>query len=372
MGTIVQRTIVVSAVNVRKGGTLTIQRDCLRYLSMLAKEGEYKVYALVHSKQLYDCEGIEYIEFPNTIKSWFKRLWCEYVTMNRVSKKIGPVYLWLSMHDTTPNVRAERRAVYCQTSFPFYDFSIKDFYFDYKIALFSILTRFVYRINVHKNNYLVVQQEWFRKGLSDLLSINKDKIIVAPPQRKIVKVDYSTIDSKIPMFFYPSTPDCHKNFETLCEAARLLEQKIGKNRFEVVITLSGDKNRYDHWLYRRWGNIDSINFVGFLNKETLYSYYSSTDCLVFPSKVETWGLPISEYMDVSSCPILLADLPYAHETACGNNPVAFFEPTDAEQLALLMEKVIEKDFSDFAPVNKIDKTKPYASDWADLFSILLN
>ena len=41
------KTIVVSAVNLRKGGTLTILRDCLGYLSSLARGGGYRVVALV-------------------------------------------------------------------------------------------------------------------------------------------------------------------------------------------------------------------------------------------------------------------------------------------------------------------------------------
>lgn len=106
------RTIVVSAVNIRKGGTLTILRNCLEYLSDLAQKGDYRIVALVHRKELAEYSGIEYIEMPDTIKSWSRRLWCEYVTMYRISKSLAPVYLWFSLHDTTPRVIAEKQAVY--------------------------------------------------------------------------------------------------------------------------------------------------------------------------------------------------------------------------------------------------------------------
>ena len=55
----VPRTVVVSAVNIRKGGTLTILKDCLKYLSGLAEAGEWKVIALVHRQSLCDYPGIE-------------------------------------------------------------------------------------------------------------------------------------------------------------------------------------------------------------------------------------------------------------------------------------------------------------------------
>lgn len=113
------KTIVVSAVNIRKGGTLTILRNCLEYLSYMAQNGQYKVVAIVHKRELANYPLIEYIEKPDTINGWGKRLWCEYVVMHRISRQLAPVYLWLSLHDTTPFVKAERQAVYCQTSFPF-------------------------------------------------------------------------------------------------------------------------------------------------------------------------------------------------------------------------------------------------------------
>ena len=104
-----KKTIVISAVNLRKGGTLTILRDCLQYLSNLAHE--YRIVAIVHKSELCDYEGIEYIEMPDVIKGWGKRLWCEYVTMRKISEELSPVYLWLSLHDTSPRVKAERQFI---------------------------------------------------------------------------------------------------------------------------------------------------------------------------------------------------------------------------------------------------------------------
>ena len=49
-----KKTIVVSAVSLRKGGTLTILRDCLCYLSTLAVDGHYRIIALVHKRELAD------------------------------------------------------------------------------------------------------------------------------------------------------------------------------------------------------------------------------------------------------------------------------------------------------------------------------
>ena len=336
MGQSLPRVIVVSAVNIRKGGTLTILRECLQYLSQ--QEG-LKVYALVHNKMLCEYPHIEYLEFPWTIKGWGRRLWCEYVTMHRVSLDIErwegqEIDTWLSMHDTTPRVKALHREVYCHTSFPFLKWKLRDLLMDPKIPLFAMFTRYAYRINVHRNDCLIVQQEWFRDGLSRITGFPKEKIRVIPPKVSVEGIVPETIVSEVPIFLYVSTADCHKNFETLCEAARLLEKEVGTGKFYVVLTIAGTENRYARWVKKHWGDVSSIEFKGLMPKEKLFGYYRAASCFVFPSRVETWGLPITEYKRLNGGRMLLADLPYAHETGEGGGE--FFPATDAPKLKALM------------------------------------
>lgn len=367
-----KKAIVISAVNIRKGGTLTILRDCLRYLSESGLSRQYRIVALVHDRNLACFSGIEYLEFPETIKSWGRRLWCEYVTMFFLSRKLAPICLWLSLHDTTPNVVAERRAVYCQTSFPFLKPKWRDLIFDYKIVLFSLFTRFAYSINIRKNNFLIVQTAWLRKGFSEMFHLGENKFIVAPPEQTAI-VRHEGGERRIAecfTFFFPATPDCHKNFEVLCSAAELLESEIGKGRFKVVITINGRENRYSRWLYKRWGNVDSIDFAGFLSKEKLYEYYSASDCLVFPSRIETWGLPITEF-SVFDKPMMLADLPYAHETAQGIDKVCFFDPENFRELESLMKKMILQVPAGFVSVPEFERHGLYADTWKELFEKLI-
>ena len=336
MGETLPRVIVVSAVNIRKGGTLTILRECLQYLS--CQEG-LKVYALVHDRKLCDYPGIEYLECPWTIKGWGRRLWCEYVTMYRVSLDIErregqEIDTWLSMHDTTPRVKAKHREVYCHTSFPFLKWHLRDLVMDPKIPLFAMFTRFAYRINVHRNDCLIVQQEWFRDGLSRITGFPKEKIRVIPPKVSVEGIVPETIVSEVPLFLNVSTADCHKNFETLCEAAHLLEREVGTGKFKVVLTIAGTGNRYARWVKKHWGDVSSIEFKGLMPKEKLFGYYRAASCFIFPSRVETWGLPITEYLLLNGGRMLLADLPYAHETSEGRGE--FFPATDARKLKELM------------------------------------
>lgn len=366
------KIIVISAVNLRKGGTLTILRNCLEYLSPLAQSGEYKVVALVHKRELAMFPGITYIEMPWTVKSWFLRLWCEYVTMYRISKKLSPVYLWLSLHDTTPNVRAERCAVYCHNSFPFYPWRWKELLMNYHIVCFAWFSKYIYRINIHKNYRVLVQQDWIRKEFIRLFNLPQDKIIVTlPSERKSSYTESRCKSSSSPyVFIYPSYGDIHKNFELLCEAAASLEMEIGKGKFKVIMTISGTENKYTRWLFKNWGHVDSIEFAGFMDRDRLYSFYDKADCLVFPSKVETWGLPISEFAQFEKS-MLLADLPYAHETASGSIRTSFFNINKPEELKELMKKLIKGETEFLKSIPTIKPEIPISHTWEELFNLLI-
>lgn len=364
--------IVISAVSLRKGGTLTILRQCLSYLSEHSQRTGDEVIALVHQRSLCDYLHIRYIELPEAIASWSSRLRCEYRELYQLSLELGPVDLWLSMHDTTPRVQARRQAVYCQTSFPFLRWHWRDFRYDPKIPLFALFTRLVYRYRVHHNDYLIVQQEWLRTGLSRMLGVDLERFIVAPPAAPSLTLEpgrASTGDTPY-TFLYAATADVHKSFETLCRASELLEQRVGKGRFRSLLTLSGQENKYAAALYQRWRGCASIEFVGFQSREDLLQLYAQTDCMVFPSRVETWGLPLSEFKAYGR-PMLVSDLAFAHETTQGAEAVGFFPVEDAEALADEMQRLLEGDHSRLRAVPVQPKGAPTAANWEELFRILL-
>ena len=340
-------------------------RDCLGYLS---SRKDLKVTAIVHKADLCRYEGIEYIEIPWSIKSWGHRLWCEYITLRRISRSMETPYLWFSLHDTTPPVSAGRQAVYCHAPFPFMKRKASDWYLNPRIALFSVFTGCAYRAFVRRNTFLVAQQEWFRKELAALTRFPAGRIIVAPPAFEVPRP--VNVSPDIPTFIYPSFADCHKYFETLCKATVLLEKKLGEGKFRTVITVRGDENRYARFLKKRWGACRSLEFAGLLPKDKLFELFGKASALVFTSRIETWGLPISEFIPTGK-PLLLADLPYAHEAASGAAGAAFFPVEDETALARLMEDVIDGKTM-FAPVPDVIHEEPYAPDWESLFSILLD
>ena len=103
-------------------------------------------------------------------------------------------------------------------------------------------------------------------------------------------------------FFYAATPDCHKNFELLCDAASLLEQELGKGRFKVVLTISGQENKYAQWLYKKFGSVSSIEFAGFMSRENFLVIIMQLIALCFRQRWKHGDYPyLNLWQRVSRC-----------------------------------------------------------------------
>jgi glycosyltransferase involved in cell wall biosynthesis len=145
----------------------------------------------------------------------------------------------------------------------------------------------------------------------------------------------------------------------------MLESEEGTDKFEVILTADKNANKYCRWIDRKWGHIKSLHFAGFMDRKKLDEYYAQSDCLVFPSQVETWGLPISEFA-IYERPMLLADLPYAHETAAGSSLVAFFDPNNPKELKEKMKHVMTNNFTDLHPVVSSNLQPPVVHTWQEI------
>ncbi|MDR2859812.1 MAG: glycosyltransferase [Mediterranea sp.] len=362
------KTIVVSGINLFMGGTLKVMQDCLSALSRYALANDYQIVAMVYDETLFaHYERVRYISFPKSRKSYLHRLYYEYIGFKKLSKQLRP-YAWFSLHDTTPNVVAERQAVYCHNPFPFYRAGWKDLLLQPNIFLLSLLTRhIIYKINIKRNNQVVVQQEWIRQAFRKQFSINN--VVVALPMHvtEMTEQKAKPRETGKTIFFYPAGPVVHKNFEAVCKAAVLLE-KEGVQNFEVVLTTNGKENRYTQWLFKTYGNAKHIRFEGFLKREEMDHYYQNADCLVFPSKVETWGLPITEAKE-RHLPILIADRPYAKESVGRYEKVRFFNPHDAGELARVMKSFIDHTIH-YDNTFEVNHQGTVTRSWEELFDIL--
>ena len=110
----------------------------------------------------------------------------------------------------------------------------------------------------------------------------------------------------------------------------------------VGIVDSDGKIQYEQYFgYRDEEKKLPIEFIGPVPRTQLFEQYASS-VLVFPSYIETIGLPLLEARSVGA-PILAADCLYARDGVGGYEKAEFFETFDSEALSRLMkQKIVEK------------------------------
>jgi glycosyltransferase involved in cell wall biosynthesis len=360
-----KKLVVVSAVNLVEGGTLKVLLDCLDTASRILGS-EWRIIALVHQRSLVPTSRVECVEFPSVKGSWFARVCLEWFGWRSLSRKLNPD-LWLSMHDITPSVKARRQAVYCHNSSPFYKMSIREALLEPKLLLFTLFYRYLYRVNISRNHYVVVQQEWLRAAFKKIYPCRS--VVVAYPTKHLGVQSYSMprATGKF-VFLYPALSRVFKNFEVICQAVESLEPKVAA-RVEVRLTIDGSENRYARTLIKRFGHVTGLRFIGLQRRDIMKQHYAQCHALLFPSRLESWGLPISE-AKIYGKPLLVADLPYAYEAVGSYEPVVFIAPRDVGAWTRAIVKVIDGRLC-FDGNHARQPEPPFAADWTVLWRLLV-
>lgn len=373
MGSI-KKVIIISGVNLFEGGTLSIIKDCLSFVNKSEYNSSYEFIAIVHKKELYKVDeynNIKFIEFPKSRKSYLYRLFYEYYYFKKIAKKYN-THFWLSLHDMTPNVGKIQQAVYCHNPSPFNSIKISDLIVQPTQFFFSIFYKYLYRINIKKNKFIIVQQLWMKNKFMEMFNLETEKIVIAKPQLPIVSYEHLNKNKKIKKttFFFPTFPRPFKNIEIIGEAIKIINSNQILD-FEVLITIDGSENRYSKKIVELYKSQPNIKFTGLLSREQVHKLYSETDCLIFPSKLETWGLPLSEFKQYDK-PILVSNLPYSKETIGGYEKVCFFNENDPKELSDKMIEFIKSGKLKFHETNEILYPEPFVDSWVELFQKILN
>lgn len=356
--------IVISAVNFTEGGPLTVLQEAVD--AATAHFPDWEVIVAVNRVGLIPKSRATEIVFPEAKSSWLRRLHLEWFGFLQLSRELKPD-VWLSLHDITPRVEAGRQYVYCHNPAPFCKAAVPLEQLDRSFMLFKRFYGLLYRCFIHRNDAIIVQQQWLRDQFKKRFGVRQ--VIVAHPTSAVDHVT-QRVPSKLPRtFFYPAFPRVFKNIELLGESAARLEH-ITAWSGKILITLDGSENAYARTMRERYGHLRSLVFLGLQDRLQMNALYSECDTVIFPSLLETWGLPISE-AKARKIPLLAADLPYARETVGNYDAIRFFDPQDADSLAQLLLN-IHLGAEGFGAARNAEPDAPYAEDWKSLLKMIMS
>ena len=137
-------------------------------------------------------------------------------------------------------------------------------------------------------------------------------------------------------FLYVASGDAHKNHAALLEAWRLLAEA----GFKPSLALTVEPLRYPSILAEilRVANEYSLSIVnlGQLSADEVADLYQSSSALIYPSKTESFGLPLIEAAQYK-LPILASELDYVRDVVV---PVETFDPSSAVSIARAVRRFL--------------------------------
>jgi glycosyltransferase involved in cell wall biosynthesis len=194
----------------------------------------------------------------------------------------------------------------------------------------------------------VITLSEFSKGtIVDRYGVSPDKVHVIPlavgeefllPHEKsapeAVKAKYGLPPEYA---FYPANTWPHKNHPTLIKALDLLRMKHGRL---LPCVLTGVEREGHHALLKaadEHGLTGQVHLLGYVEKRDMPLLYRGASFLIFPSLFEGFGIPLLEAM-ASDCPVLCSRVASIPEVVA--DAALFFEPTDPEQIADAMHRIL--------------------------------
>jgi 1,2-diacylglycerol 3-alpha-glucosyltransferase len=152
-----------------------------------------------------------------------------------------------------------------------------------------------------------------------------------------------------------------KNLLTLIQAYASY-YKRSPNPWDLVLCGSGPQKEEIEELMKTLGLQSAIHLPGFLQQDSLITYFANAECFVHASVEEQWGLVVNEAM-AAGLPVLVSDRCGCAEDLVIEGINGFtFDPTKIEQLTALMLRIsseeIDRQAMGQAALDHIQKFSP--------------
>jgi glycosyltransferase involved in cell wall biosynthesis len=148
-------------------------------------------------------------------------------------------------------------------------------------------------------------------------------------------------------FVYPATADKHKNHENLLTAWELLSES--RVEAELHLTVDGNEEILGTISRLRNNGVKVINH-GQLTRQQLRELYGTCSALIFPSYMESFGLPLLE-AQASGIPIIASERDYVRDVVV---PVETFDPQSAISIARAVRRFLSLSEEPVAPMQPSD------------------
>lgn len=324
------RTLVYD-VAADSGGAATVLQS---FYEEFKKDTENEYIFVLSVYELPETENIKVLNFPEVKKSMLHRLYFDHFVAHKLVKKYKADRVLSLQNIELPHTNVPQ-TVYEHNALPFSEYKFKPWEAFRPWYSQQILGRMMKK-SIRRAEKVLVQTNWMKEEIIRQCGIPADRVEVKFPPVKMLKTHPWKMDETCPTFFYPAGPPAYKNHRTFLKACELLKEQ-GMEDYRVIWTVTGEENEGMKKLKAEAEEKQlPIEFIGPVPRTQLFEQYASS-VLVFPSYIETIGLPLLEARSVGA-PILAADCLYARDGVGDYEGAEFFNALDAKILYQLMLK----------------------------------
>lgn len=195
-----------------------------------------------------------------------------------------------------------------------------------------------YRAFCGQARAVAVMTRWSKRDISEHYGLPDEKVKVIPwapvagldgtePGVEELRKRFSLPGD---FLFYPAQTWPHKNHIGLLEALAILRDRMGLN---VPLVCSGHRNDFFPQIEKKVRKLrleDQVRFVGFVEPAEIRGLYGTCTAVVFPSKFEGWGLPITEAFHLEK-PVACSNA--ASLRGLAGDAALLFDPDDPQEMA---------------------------------------
>ena len=307
------------------GGALTVLNQ---HYHDAKKDRKNNYIFVVSLPSLKEEENIIVLNYTWVKKSWFHRLYFDNIVAPNLVKSSDSDEVLSLQNIIIPRVE-KFQTLYLHQSLPFVEkrFKITE---NLKMWLYqNIIGRMIFS-SIKKADKVIVQSKWMQEAAVNKTNTEREKFVIRQPKLHMaIKQKYEKPEGKL-IFFYPAGASPYKNHEIIVETCRLLKKEDIVS-YKIIFTLRGNENKHIIELFKIIKEEKlPIFFVGNLSLDEVYVYYSKS-ILLFPSYIETFGLPLLEARE-HGCPIIASDCAFSREILEKYPRAVFFDPFNFLQL----------------------------------------
>lgn len=222
------------------------------------------------------------------------------------------------------------------------------------------LERLLLKLYWNNINYVIVQTSSMKESLIRSLKLkkknyNKIKVIGFYNYKNLSKKNNLKKNDNFE-FIFPAYYQPHKNFEKLLLSWSMFIKTRPNSKLYLTISETEIDEICEKINIEKNILNSSVFYLGEISHEKVLEFMHKCDALIFPSKIESFGLPLLEAKEIG-LPIIASELDYVRDVC---NPQESFDPNSSISIYRALNRfcLIKNDTDAFhTPLEFLKKTK---------------